>query len=541
MRVLVWVIRLYDLLGLAVPAPVAHCAFDAVLVKQPDVEPNRRVERHLLGGEHVGEFGPKGGGLCAVDEIAIAFAPCRDRVDDTIDHLLQGGFAFGRVDRTPEILLGEDVGGILGPRSRHLHAGLFEGDRTVSMVDETSVAVLPLDVVVWVSAFACETAAKAEGGRLGGECHGDSGLSKRVRVEDYVIVISPMSSTWAMVAMEDRPTWVREQHRDAACPQPLSAKGPRGAVSTRLSRRFCHHHPGGPSTTAGSTLRPTPCGPKGDRVWIRGGFLPSHPQSFPRAPNMGTTGPPSTASVVMVQQLYPTPISTADPLALYPADSRPMPDDRPWVMANMVASADGAISIDGVSGGLGGEGDRIVFRAIRASCDWIVVAAGTASAERYGIPRPDAEVVERRLATERSPAARLAVVTASVSLDPELPMFADQRPDDEPPLIITGSNPPADRVAAIGDRAVWAHLGAPRPTPEMVLAELHRRGARVVLAEGGPSFNGQLVAESLHSHHRIRMATGSVHHQYRSQQHYTRAWHHGTGTDRDTALSRHHG
>lgn len=213
----------------------------------------------------------------------------------------------------------------------------------------------------------------------------------------------------------------------------------------------------------------------------------------PSSPNRVTTQPPSTTSVLSVQQLYPTPIVTADPLDLYPADSRPMPDDRPWVMTNMVASTDGAISIDGVSGGLGGDGDRLVFRAIRASCDWIVVGAGTASAERYGIPRPDAEVMKRRLATGRSPAARLAVVTASVSLDPKLPMFADQRPDDQLPLIVTGSEPPADRVAALGDRAVWAHLDALRPTPEMVLAELRGRGARVVLAEGGPSFNGQLV------------------------------------------------
>ena len=166
-------------------------------------------------------------------------------------------------------------------------------------------------------------------------------------------------------------------------------------------------------------------------------------------------------------------------------------------MVNMVASVDGAISIDGVSGGLGGKGDRLVFGAIRASCDWIVVAAGTASAERYGIPRPHADVAARRLATERAPAPRLAVVTASVSLDPALPMFADQRPDEELPLVITGSDPPRDRVAAIGDRAVWTHLGAPRPTPAMVLAQLYDRGARVVLAEGGPSFNGQLVEAGL--------------------------------------------
>ena len=57
-------------------------------------------------------------------------------------------------------------------------------------------------------------------------------------------------------------------------------------------------------------------------------------------------------------------------------------------MVNMVASVDGAIAIDGVSGGLGGDGDSMAFRAIRASCDWIVAAAGTIRAERYRIPEP---------------------------------------------------------------------------------------------------------------------------------------------------------
>lgn len=166
-------------------------------------------------------------------------------------------------------------------------------------------------------------------------------------------------------------------------------------------------------------------------------------------------------------------------------------------MLNMVASVDGAIAVDGVSGGLGGSGDALTFRAIRASCDWILVAAGTARAERYQIPRPAPDVAEVRLATGRSRAARLAVVTASVDLDPSLPMFADQRPGDELPLIITGAGPPSDRVSALTGRAEFLHLRAARPSPRLVIDELHRRGASVVLAEGGPTWNGQLAEADL--------------------------------------------
>lgn len=202
-------------------------------------------------------------------------------------------------------------------------------------------------------------------------------------------------------------------------------------------------------------------------------------------------------SVAFVRQLLPTPLVDVDPLRVYPHDARPPPSNRPWVMLNMVASVDGAIAIDGRSRDLGGAGDAQTFRAIRASCDWILVAAGTARAERYGVPRPAPDVTEARLATGRTRAARLAVVTTSVDLDPSLPMFADQEPGDWPPLIITGASPPADSVAALAHAAEFVHLAAELPSPRSVVNELHRRGATVVLAEGGPTWNGQLAQSDL--------------------------------------------
>lgn len=198
-----------------------------------------------------------------------------------------------------------------------------------------------------------------------------------------------------------------------------------------------------------------------------------------------------------MRQLFPEAIDDVDPLDLYPGDERPRPAHRPWLMANMVASVDGAIAIDGLSGALGGEPDRVVFRAVRASCDWIVVAAGTARAERYGIPRSTDTVARRRTAAGRAAAPRLAVVTGSVELDPGLPMFAERHRDEPPVVVLTGTTPPSERVAALDGLAEIVPLAAPRPTPELVLDELGRRGADVVLAEGGPTFNGQLVTAGL--------------------------------------------
>ena len=198
-----------------------------------------------------------------------------------------------------------------------------------------------------------------------------------------------------------------------------------------------------------------------------------------------------------MRQVFATTAENVDPLDLYPTDDRPQPDGRPWVMANMVASADGAIAIDGLSGGLGGEGDSIVFRAVRASCDWIVAASGTVRAERYRMPRSSDEVAARRQTQGRTASPRLAVVTGSVDLDPDLPLFAERPADAPKALVITGANPPAEAVERIGDAAEWCHLDTERPTPEGIVGALGDRGARVVLVEGGPSFNGQMVDAGL--------------------------------------------
>lgn len=198
-----------------------------------------------------------------------------------------------------------------------------------------------------------------------------------------------------------------------------------------------------------------------------------------------------------MRQLLPTPSADVEPLDLYPTDLRPRHDDRPWVMANMVASVDGAIAIDGVSGGLGGDGDSMVFRAVRASCDWIVAAAGTVRAERYRIPRSAPDVAAVRTAAGRTPSPLLAVVTASADLDPALPLIADRDPDQARALVITGHTPPADAVARLGDAVDWCHLDTERPTPAGIIGALATRGADVVLVEGGPSFNGQIVDAGL--------------------------------------------
>ena len=180
-------------------------------------------------------------------------------------------------------------------------------------------------------------------------------------------------------------------------------------------------------------------------------------------------------------------------MALYPALPRPRPAGRPWVMINMISSADGAIAVDGTSGALGNPADEAVFSAVRACADWIVAAAGTVRAERYGLPRPGAESRKARRAAGRADRPRLAVVTASLNVDLDLPLFADQRPDDDLPVILTGRDAPTEAAERLKPVAEVVRLASVRPQPTEILAELDRRGAGVVLSEGGPSFNAQLA------------------------------------------------
>lgn len=180
-------------------------------------------------------------------------------------------------------------------------------------------------------------------------------------------------------------------------------------------------------------------------------------------------------------------------MELYPFLPRPEPAGRPWLMVNMIASADGATAVGGASGPLGNPADEAVFSAVRACCDWIVAAAGTVRAERYGLPRPAAASRRARRAAGRAERPRLAVVCASLDLDLDLPLFAEPRPGDDPPLILTGQDAAAGAVERLEPVAEVVRLPSRRPQPAEILAELDRRGAGVVLSEGGPSFNAQLA------------------------------------------------
>lgn len=183
-----------------------------------------------------------------------------------------------------------------------------------------------------------------------------------------------------------------------------------------------------------------------------------------------------------------------DPLAAVADEARPAPAGRPWVLTNMIASADGGTAVDGLSGQLGGPADKTMFSALRAVADVIVVGASTARQERYRAPIQSDEIAAQRSARGRAPHPRLAVVSRSLDLDRELELFAT--PENRP-YILTTRTAPADRVRELEPVAEVIRAGEDQVDFDAALGALAERGAAIALCEGGPSINGQLIATDL--------------------------------------------
>jgi riboflavin biosynthesis pyrimidine reductase len=193
-----------------------------------------------------------------------------------------------------------------------------------------------------------------------------------------------------------------------------------------------------------------------------------------------------------VRRLYPDPVDPVDLLDVY--GDPPTADGRPRLRLNMIASADGATALDGLSGGLGGAGDKALFHALRALTDVILVGAGTVRAEGYGPPRlPDEEVAARERRGQE-PLPRIAVVTRSLALDWGAPLFA--RPTSRP-IVIAPADAAPDRARRAREVAEVVLAGAGSVDLPGVFAMLGQNGVRTVLCEGGPALNGRLAAAGL--------------------------------------------
>ena len=188
-----------------------------------------------------------------------------------------------------------------------------------------------------------------------------------------------------------------------------------------------------------------------------------------------------------MRRLWPPPLPTeidheVDDAALAAHYAWPDEPAAPYVRVNFVASVDGAVTVDGFSGGLGTAADKTVFRLLRELAEVVLVGAGTVRTESYG--------GVRRPTRGRTTPPPIAVVTGSADLDPTSRLFTDTT---VPPLVLTLESAPTERRAALAE-AGGEVVVLPRLTPDALLAELGSRGLNRVLCEGGPSLLGALQA-----------------------------------------------
>lgn len=187
-------------------------------------------------------------------------------------------------------------------------------------------------------------------------------------------------------------------------------------------------------------------------------------------------------------------LTATEAAAVLREDADP-PGDRPYVALNMVATADGRITIGGRSGPIGNEADRALFHELRAQVDAVMVGAGTCRNERYGRIVRDPERRERRVAAGLEPDPLAVVVSARLALEPDTPLLQDE---DSTVIVVTASDAEID-----GARAKVEYIRT--PTDEAAgtvplgpaLRVLRERGVRTVLCEGGPVLNSTLLRDGL--------------------------------------------
>ena len=117
-----------------------------------------------------------------------------------------------------------------------------------------------------------------------------------------------------------------------------------------------------------------------------------------------------------------------------------------------------------------------------------MVGAGTVREERYGRMTKNDELRDKRVAEGRAPEALAVVVSGRLDLPSDLPLLNEP---DQTVLIATGAEHSlADTHAGIE----YARVGDDLPR---LMADLHERGVRSVLCEGGPTLNSFLFAAGL--------------------------------------------
>ena len=163
---------------------------------------------------------------------------------------------------------------------------------------------------------------------------------------------------------------------------------------------------------------------------------------------------------------------------------------KPWIRTNFVSTLDGAAyASDGLSGSLGGDADTKVFGLLRSLADVIIVGAGTARAEGYGLIKAGDLDADLRHRLGLAPIPPIAVVSRSLNIP--VGLIAPGQ------IVITSADAPKARVEALREQVDVIAAGTGEIDWPAVIGQLGERGLNRIMCEGGPTLHGTLVALDL--------------------------------------------
>lgn len=191
-----------------------------------------------------------------------------------------------------------------------------------------------------------------------------------------------------------------------------------------------------------------------------------------------------------------------DRLNAFVADDRRAPDDRPWILSNMVSTLDGsAVGPDGRSGALAGPDDRQALIGYRSIADAIIVGAGTARTEGYRSPRFRKEILQQRLDAGADDLPLLVLVSNSArfAIEPSLVAFGKR-------LVLAVPTLRAEMAAEQYPEATLLLSPGDQVDLHETLRQLRSLGVHIALTEGGPTLLGAMLAAHVVDEYNLTLA-----------------------------------
>jgi riboflavin biosynthesis pyrimidine reductase len=190
-------------------------------------------------------------------------------------------------------------------------------------------------------------------------------------------------------------------------------------------------------------------------------------------------------------RLLPDPadgLTAADVAGAVPVPPPHDDGERPFLLVNMITTADGRATIAGRTGTIANRADYELFHALRTRVDAVMVGAETVRVEGYGRMVPEAADREARERAGLEPDPLAVLVTRTARLSPDVGLLAAP----ENPVVVLTPSPDATLPPA---NATATYLRGPlEDGVRRLRSELQ---VRSVLCEGGPAVLGDLLRADL--------------------------------------------